>query len=304
MNNRYNNFSDYSKKVFGKRLIKLGIDAGFTCPNRDGTVGVGGCIFCGSGASDFNVRHKESITEQMKHQIANVKPQWRDSVYCAYFQSYTNTYGEVDYLKSAYEEAISIDGVVALAIATRPDCLSDKILDLLSYYNEKTFLWIELGLQTIYDSTAEYINRGYMLSTYEEAVKKLKKRNLRYMTHIIFGLPYESKEMMLETVKFVAKEKPFGIKIHSLFMERDTEIHKRYTKNEFKLLSLEEYVGLVVESISLLPKETLIARITGDGNKEKLVAPLWSADKLKVISKINYELKNRDITQGDKSFLL
>lgn len=295
MNNRYNIFSDFFKKEFERRLVKLPIEAGFTCPNRDGSVGVGGCIFC-SGSD----RSKLTIKDQMEKQKKSLSSKWTDSVYCAYFQNYTNTYADVEELKKLYDEALSVNGVVALAIGTRPDCLGEEVLDLLSYYNERTFLWLELGLQTIHDDTADLINRGYKLDTYERAVKKLKSRKIRYMTHLIFGLPFESREMMIESVRYLAKYKPFGVKFHSLFIEEGTSLADIYKRGEFDSLGLEEYVDLVIEAISLMPEETIISRITGDGDKSKLIEPKWAADKLRVISLINRIMKEKNIRQGIK----
>lgn len=295
MNNRYNTFSDFLKKEFGRRLVKLPIEAGFTCPNRDGSVGVGGCIFC-SGSARSNLTVKEQILDKKK----SLESKWKNSVYCAYFQSYSNTYGDLEHLKELYEEALSVDGIVALAIGTRPDCLGEDVLDLLSNLNEKTYLWLELGLQTIHDKTAGFINRGYGLEVYEKAVNNLRERNIRYMTHLIFGLPFESREMILESVKYIAKDKPFGVKFHSLFIEEGTRLAEIYKRGEFESLSLDGYVDLVVEAISLMPEETIISRITGDGDKSKLLAPKWAADKLSVISLINKKMKEKNIKQGCK----
>lgn len=298
MNNRYNNWSDYTKKVFGKKLVRLSINAGFTCPNRDGTVGVGGCIFCGDGASEFNSDSSINITEQLNLEKKKANDKWGDVIFCAYFQSFTNTYGEISYLKKVYDEPLKFDGVKAIAIATRPDCLDDEVLDLLDTINKNTFLWVELGLQTIHDKTANFINRCYDLKVYDEAVKNLNERNIRYMTHLIFGLPYETNDMILESVRYVVNAKPFGVKFHSLFIERNTRLSDIYNNEKFKLLTLEEYANLVVDAISITPKETIIARITGDGDKSKIIEPIWACDKLKVISKINFLMKTRDIIQG------
>lgn len=297
---RYNALHDELKREFGQKVMKLSIDGGFTCPNRDGTVGTRGCIFCGEeGSGEFAGSRFNPIKVQVEEQIKLLSKKWKTDKYIIYFQNFTNTYASVDKLRSLYYEALSIEGVVGLAIATRPDCLGDEVLDLLSEINEKTYLWIELGLQTIHEETAKFIRRGYPLEVYNEAVKKLKERNIKTVTHIILGLPYESKEEILETVRYVGDTGTWGIKLHSLYIQKDTDLYRYYLKNPFPIMSKEEYVSLVVDCITILPPNMVIHRLTGDCKKELLYEPRWTLDKLGVIASIEKELKNRKTYQGE-----
>lgn len=303
MNRRYRTFSEEMKKYFnGRRLVKLGINAGFSCPNRDGTIGKDGCLFCSEGASEFAGCAKESIATQLESQKLFYRKKWPDSVFCAYFQSFTNTYADPDTLRGFYEEAVSVKDVVALAVATRPDCLSEEVLEVLSDFNRHLPVWVELGLQTIHDKTAEKIRRGYPFSVYEDAVQRLKARNIRFLTHLIFGLPGETREEMLESVRRVGQDCPFGVKFHSLFVERGTDLAEMFALRELSLLSEEEYAQIVCDAITLLPSEVILHRLTGDADKSKLIAPLWSADKKHVLSRIHYVMKERDLVQGMNSF--
>ena len=296
---RYRSFSYEMKNIFGSKIIKLSLDGGFTCPNRDGTLATKGCIFCGEeGSGEFAASRELDIKDQIESQKEMMSKKWNSGKYIAFFQNFTNTYSTYDDLKQKYNAAISEEGVVGLAIATRPDCLSEEVLDLLEEMNKKTFLWIELGLQTIHDKTAKFIRRGYSLDCYDNAIEQLKNRNIKVVTHLIFGLPGESREESLESVRYVANTNTWGVKFHLLYIQRETDIYEYYKNNPFKILSRDEYIELVVDSIELLPPEMVIHRLTGDGKRSLLVEPMWSTDKLRVLSGIDQELKKRDSHQG------
>jgi len=298
---RYRSFNYEMKRIFDSKIIKLSLDGGFTCPNRDVTLGNRGCIFCGEeGSGEFAASRCLDIGKQVESQKQLLSKKWDSGKYIAYFQNFTNTYSTCEDLREKYYSAISQEGVVGLAIATRPDCLSEEILDLLEEINEKTFLWIELGLQTIHERTARFIRRGYKLDCYDEAIKQLKKRNIRVVTHLIFGLPNESREDILASVKYVANTNTWGIKFHLLYIQKGTDIHQYYKKSPFHILSMEEYISLIADSIELLPPDMVIHRLTGDGKRALLVEPLWSLDKLRVLSEIDMELKRRGSYQGIK----
>ena len=299
MSKRYNTLNEELKREFGEKVMKLSLDGGFSCPNRDGAVGTKGCIFCGEeGSGEFAGSRFVSIKEQVEEQKKLLSKKWDTDKYIIYFQNFTNTYGPIEKLKKLYYEAINIEGVVGLAIATRPDCLSEGVVELLSRLNEKTYLWVELGLQTIYEKSARFIRRGYPLSIYDEAIEKLKSRNIKVVTHIILGIPGESKEEMLSTVRYVANTNTWGVKLHSLYIQRGTDLYEYYINNPFTIMSREEYVSLVVDALELLPKDMVIHRVTGDGKKELLHEPKWSQDKLRVLTMIDKELKVRNSHQG------
>ena len=298
-NKRYRSFSYEMKNIFGSKIMKLSLDGGFTCPNRDGTLGNRGCIFCGEeGSGEFAASRTLDIKEQIESQKELLSNKWNSDKYIAYFQNFTNTYSTYEDLKEKYNLAISQEGVVGLAIATRPDCLSEEILDLLEEINKKTFLWIELGLQTIHERTAKFIRRGYSLDYYDEAVKKLNERNIKVVTHLIIGLPHESKEDILSSVKYVANTNTWGVKFHLLYIQKDTDIYEYYKKEPFHILSKEEYISLIVDSIEYLPSDMVIHRLTGDGKRSLLVEPLWSLGKRRLLSAIDKELKIRNSFQG------
>lgn len=295
---RYNNLSSELRRVFGEKVAKLAIDGGFTCPNRDGRLGNRGCIYCGeSGAGEFTYK-RVSVSDQIRCQIKDGYEKWRTTTHIAYFQSFTNTYAPLDRLKELYEEALKNPGIVGLAIATRPDCLPDEVLNYLEELSKRTYLWIELGLQSIHQDTASLIRRRYPLSVYDDTIEKLKKRKLKTVTHLILGLPGETSEKMLESVEHVAKTGTWGIKLHSLYIQRDTDLYGLYKKDPFPIMDKEEYVRIVSEALTLLPEDMVIHRITGDGDKSLLYKPEWSADKLGVISSIDKYMKENDIKQG------
>lgn len=296
---RYHTLNDEMKKIFGSKVIKLSIDGGFTCPNRDGRIGTRGCIFCGEeGAGEFTSSRCLTITEQIEAQKEILSKKWPEGKYIAYFQNFTNTYSTREDLDKKYREALSQEGIVGIAIATRPDCLSDDIIDLLEKLNGETFLWVELGLQTVNENTAKFIRRGYNLDVYEKAIFELKRRGIKIVTHLIFGLPGETYDDMLKSVKYIARTETWGIKLHLLYIQKWTDLHEIYEKSPFHVLSQEEYIAIVVDSLELLPPEMVVHRVTGDGKKDLLVAPWWSLDKLRVLSGIDKELKIRDSYQG------
>ena len=298
---RYRSLNYELRNIFGTKTIKLSLDGGFTCPNRDGTVGNRGCIFCGEeGSGEFTSSKELSIKKQVERQKKFLSKKWPEGKYIAYFQNFTNTYSTYEDLNRKYMDAISQDGVVGLAIATRPDCLSEEVLNLLEKFNEKVFLWVELGLQTIHSKTTKFIRRGYELDCYERAITELNRRNIKVVTHLIFGFPNENREDMLNSVKYIANTNTWGAKFHNLYVQKGTDLYDYYVKNPFYILSREDYISLVVDSIELLPQNMVIHRLTGDGKKELLIEPRWTLNKLKVLSSIDKELKERNTYQGKR----
>lgn len=293
---RYNDLSSYLKKKFGSRLLKLSIDGGFSCPNRKN--GKKGCKFCSeTGSGEFTTKRK-SITEQLKAQISFLKEKDKSNGYIAYFQSYTNTFLPVEELRKMYYEAINFPNVKVLSIATRADCFNEDIYKLLAELNEKIEVWIELGLQSSNEKTRNNMNIGYSTKTFENCVKKLKELNIKTIFHIIFGLPNETKKDYKNTIDYVNTKKPWGIKIHSLYIQNDCELYKEYIKNSFKVITWDEYIDALIMAIENLDKDIIIHRLTGDGDKEKLVAPLWSKNKIKTIGEISKILKQKNSYQG------
>lgn len=287
----YYSLNEYLQDTFGCKVYKVSLDAGFTCPNRDGKLGTRGCIFCSKGGSgDFASDRKLSIKAQLKEGkelVAKKLPKTQRVKYIAYFQAFTNTYAPVEVLRDKYMEAVNDEDVCCISIATRPDCLSEEVLELLSKINRIKPVWVELGLQTIHEETASYIRRGYSLEVYDKAVRDLKDRKIEVITHVIIGLPGESLPMMKETVKYLADSGVKGIKLQLLHVLKDTDLCKDYEMGKFKTLELEEYVEILKELVLLIPKDMVIHRLTGDGDKKTLVAPLWSADKKRVLNTIN-----------------
>jgi radical SAM protein, TIGR01212 family len=293
---RYNDLSSYLKEKFGSRLLKLSIDGGFSCPNRKN--GKKGCKFCSeSGSGEFTTKRK-SITEQLNAQINFLKDKDKYNGYIAYFQSYTNTFLPVEELRKMYYEAINFPNVKVLSIATRADCFNEEIYNLLEELNKKIEVWIELGLQSSNEKTRNNMNIGYSTETFENCVKRLKELNIKTIFHIIFGLPNETKIDYKNTIDYVNTKKPWGIKIHSLYIQNDCELYDEYLKNNFKVLTWDEYIDALIMAIENLDKDIIIHRLTGDGDKEKLVAPLWSKDKIKTIGEISKILKQRNSYQG------
>ena len=291
-----NTLNEYLKKEYGIKVYKLALSTGSTCPNRDGKVGTGGCIFCDGSGSFVGVG---SIKEQIEEAKLKVKDKVKaETKYIAYFQSFTNTYGDETYLESLFMEAITHPDILILSIATRPDSISENMYFILERLSKIKTVWIELGLQTIYEKTATYINRCFELSTYDTCIKRLKEIGIKVIVHQILGLPYEDKAMMIETSKYIGLSGADGIKLHLLHIMKNTKLATIYEKEKFHILSLDEYIDILFECIKVLPKEVVIHRLTGDGDKRYLLAPLWSGDKKKVLNTINRELKLRDIVQG------
>ncbi len=284
----YKSLNQYLKERFGTKVYKIALSSGCTCPNRDGTVGVGGCIFCAdTGSGDFAQSATLPIKEQIQLAKEKVASKNKGGKYIAYFQSFTNTYGSVEFLEPKFLEAMEDDEVVAVSIATRPDCLPEEILDMLSRLNAIKPVWVELGLQTIHPKTAEYIRRGYPLEVYDKAVKDLHAIGVEVITHVIIGLPDETKEDMLQTVRYVVESKVEGIKLQLLHVIEGTDLAKDYEAGDFNTLTMEEYLQIIKECVDLIPETMVIHRLTGDGNKRTLIAPLWSADKKRVLNELN-----------------
>lgn len=288
----YLSFNKYLKDKFGQKVYKISLDGGFTCPNRDGKTGTRGCIFCSKGGSgDFAESREMSITEQIENGKKRVEKKIKSGKYIAYFQAFTNTYAPIEILRQKYEEAINHPDIVALSIATRPDCLGDDVLRLLDEMNKIKPVFVELGLQTIHQKSAKYIRRGYDLSIYDKAVRDLNKIGVNVVVHVILGLPNESENNMLETVKYVCESGANGIKLQLLHVIDGTDLAKDYEKGLFKTLEFDEYVNLIVKCVKIIPKDIVIHRLTGDGAKKDLIAPLWSADKKRVLNAINKALR-------------
>lgn len=296
---RYNSLNYFLRNKFGGKIFKISLDAGFSCPNRDGTISSGGCVFCSArGSGDFAGDRKFSISDQFDDRKEMMKNKWKEGKYIAYFQAYTNTYAPIEELREKYNQALIEDGVIGLAIATRPDCLSEEVLDLLSEINKNTYLWVELGLQTIHEKTAKIINRGYSLEVFEKALNELRKRNIDVVTHVIFGLPEEKKEDMLETVRYLSHQDIQGIKFHLLHLMKDTPMVKLYEEGRLKFLEQEEYIDIICEAITMLPEDIVIHRLTGDSPRSLLVGPQWSLKKWEILNSIDKNLQERNLYQG------
>lgn len=297
---RYHTWNYHLKNKFHQKIFKVALDAGFDCPNRDGTVAYGGCTFCSvAGSGDFAGDRVDPIEvqfEKIKNRTQSQK--WKKGKYIAYFQSFTNTHAPLEVLKEKFEAALKIDGVVGLSIGTRPDCLPRDVVEYLSELNERTYLWVELGLQTVHEKTAKLINRAHDFECYKEGVEKLRKHNINVCSHIINGLPGEDYNMMMETAKAVASLDVQGIKIHLLHLLKGTPMVKQYEKGLLEFLTLEDYINLVIDQLEMLPPEMIIHRITGDGPIDQLIGPMWSADKWNVLNSIDDALKTRDTYQG------
>lgn len=297
---RYNSINDYLKSVFGHKTVKLSIDAGFTCPNRDGSKSSGGCAFCSEGGSGELAAHSSSMAESITEQIDRLSAKWPDAGYIAYFQSFTNTYAPVDELREKYYAALSDPRISGIAIATRPDCLPDDVLDLLEEINQDYFMWAELGLQTIHSSTQEAMNLCYTTEDYDRAVAELTKRGIKFVTHLILGLPGESEDMIFESLHYVCGDpshRPFGLKLHLMNIVKTSPLYKAMPYY-VPFNSMDEYVDLVVRCLEIIPPEITIHRITGDVPRRILVSPEWSYRKRTILNAINRELAKRDTRQG------
>lgn len=296
-----NTLNAYLKNRFGRKIYKLTLDGGMTCPNRDGKVGFGGCIFCGgNGSGSFCPSVDLSITDQIEEGKKLLKNKIKEGGYIAYFQSHTNTYAAVPYLRKIFYEAVNHPDIVGISIGTRPDCLENEVLKLLEELAKIKPLWVELGLQTINENTAKLINRCYPLKVYDEAVKNLKSIGAEVVTHVILGLPGESEEQMLETVAYSSKVSN-GIKLQLLHVLKDAKLYEMYQKEPFKIFSMEEYTELLCRCIEIIPKNVVIHRMTGDGDKRLLVEPMWSGNKKVVLNYINKVFLEKDIVQGCKA---
>ncbi len=295
----FNSFNSVMKNRFGCKIYKLTLSGGMTCPTRDGTIDTRGCIFCSTkGSGEFAAKTCDNIAEQINNAKKLVAHKAKDAKYIAYFQDYTNTYAPVDRLRYLFTEAIKPDDIVALSVATRPDCLPDNVIELLAEINQTKPVFVELGLQTIHESTAEYIRRGYTLEIFDDAVGKLKAAGIEVIVHIIIGLPYETEEMVYETVRHLARMKIDGIKLQLLHVLKGTDLADEYRQGRFEVLSLDKYTDILENCIKLLPPNTVIHRLTGDGAKKDLIAPLWSADKKNVLNTINKRFKEHNVVQG------
>ena len=295
----YNSLNSYLKEKFHTKVYKLALSSGLSCPNRDGTISNTGCIFCSNGGSgEFASDCRLSITEQIEDAKSKVSRKIKDGKYIAYFQSFTNTYGEVSYLRQIFTEAINHPDVVALSIGTRPDCLPEEVLNLLDELNKVKPVWIELGLQTTNERTAEYINRGYKLEVFDKTVQSLNKIGIDVIVHLIIGLPGETKSDIIDSVKYVSSMNIQGIKLQLLHVLKNTPLEKEYLLNKFEVLSMEEYVDIVAECLMYIPENIVIHRLTGDGPKSLLIAPLWSGDKKRVLNYMNRRFKELEVSQG------
>ncbi len=301
-NKRYYTLNYFYKKTFNSKVFKVSLNAGFTCPNKDGSKGVGGCIYCSpSGSGDFAGNIKDNLVKQFNEVRDTMLKKWPDAKYIAYFQANSNTYAPVEELKEKYESVINLPGVIGLSIATRPDCFNEEIYDYLEELNKRTFLTVELGLQTIHEKTNKLINRGHSLKEFEDCYKELKKRNIKVIVHIINGLPGETKNDMLETVKYLNKLKIDGIKIHMLHITKHTKLADMYESKPFHVLTKDEYIDIVVDELELLNKDIVIARITGDPVKDDLIEPTWLLKKFVVLNDIDKEMVKRNTYQGIKA---
>ncbi|MBO2536103.1 TIGR01212 family radical SAM protein [Rummeliibacillus suwonensis] len=296
---RYYTWNRYLRDQFGCKVYKVALDAGFDCPNRDGTVAFGGCTFCSAaGSGDFAGDRVDPIPVQFEKIKEKMQHKWKDGKTMAYFQAYTNTHAPLPILKEKFEAALACEGVMGLSIATRPDCLPDDVVEYLAELNERTYLWIELGLQTVHERTANLINRAHDYATYIEGVEKLRKHNIRVCTHIINGLPLENYDMMMETAREVATLDVQAIKIHLLHLLKGTPLVKQYEKGMLQLMDKEAYIHLVADQLEVIPPEMIVQRITGDGPIDLMIGPMWSVNKWEVLNGIDAELERRESWQG------
>lgn len=295
----YYSLNQYLKDTFGCKVYKIALDGGFTCPNRDGSLETRGCIFCsGKGSGNFaqplvvDERGIPDVVSQIEAGKLRVSSKNPSGKYIAYFQSFTGTYAPVSYLRQVFTQAIEHPDIVALSVGTRPDCLPQDVIELLQELNKKKPVWVELGLQTIHEKTAEYIRRGYSLPVFDDAVKRLREAGMEVVVHCILGLPHETRDMMKETVAYVGKSGAQGIKLQLLHVLKGTDLEQEYLAGKFTTMEMEEYVSLVAECISLLPKDMVIHRMTGDGDKRELIAPLWSTDKKRVLNALQKAIRD------------
>ncbi|MBQ4550297.1 MAG: TIGR01212 family radical SAM protein [Oscillospiraceae bacterium] len=302
MSEHYYSLNRYLRETFGEKVYRLALDGGMSCPNRDGTLGRGGCIFCSAGGSgDFAEGRCASVSEQIARAKERLRSKTGAEKFIAYFQSYTNTYAPTEYLEKLFTEAISEPSVVALSIGTRPDCLSDAVVALLARLNRRKPVWVELGLQTIHEDTARYIRRGYGLRVYEDALRRLKAAGITVIAHVILGLPGESRERMMATIDYLGGvHRPDGVKLQLLHVLEGTELAQEWRAGRVSVMEPGEYYDLLCECIRRLPPDMVIHRLTGDGPKRILLAPLWTGDKKRVLNDLNRELERQNVRQGER----
>jgi uncharacterized protein len=296
---RFHTWNHEMRQHFGTKVFKVMLDAGFTCPNRDGSIAAGGCTFCSArGSGDFAGSRRDDLVTQFNkiRDLQHLK--WPEAKYIGYFQAYTNTYAPVEELREYYEVILEQPGVVGLSIATRPDCLPEDVLDYLAELNQRTYLWVEMGLQTIHESTSQLINRAHDTDTYYRAVEALRKRGIRTCAHIIYGLPGETREMMLQTGEAVARMDVQGIKIHLLHLMKKTPMVRQYEAGLLRFLEKDEYVELIVDTLERLPPEMIVHRLTGDAPRDMLIGPMWSLKKWEVLNAFDAEMLRRGTWQG------
>ena len=301
MRKRYNDLNTYFRSLFGCRVQKITIDAGLTCPNRDGTLSTRGCIYCnarGSGTGAFD--RGLSVTEQLLQGKTFLSRRYKAKKFIAYFQSFSNTYAPPEFLKRLYDEALSVENIVGLAIGTRPDCVNDAVLDLLQGYTPDYLIWVEYGLQSANDKTLEFINRGHDVRCFEDAIKKSLNRGIKICVHVILGLPHESKSDVMHTAQTIANLSIDGIKLHLLYVVKGTHLETYYQQGRYKCLEQDEYVDLICDFIERIPSDIIIQRLTGDPHPQELVAPQWALQKSETLAKIRNTLSERNSTQGMK----
>lgn len=299
-NKRYHTWNYHLRHKFGDKVFKVALNGGFTCPNIDGSKGVGGCIYCSGGSGDFAGDPSHDIVRQFDEVCERMHRKWSKAKYIPYFQAHTNTYAPAKVLRERFEGVLAKDGVVGISIATRADCLADDVLDYLSELNERTYLVVELGLQSVYDETGRKINRCHTFAEFLDGYRKLEERGINVCVHLINGLPSETREMMLESAREVAKLRPHCVKLHLLHVLRNTPLADMYERREFKLMTLEEYTGTIVEQLEMFSPDTVIQRLTGDGGRDTLIGPLWSLKKFVVLNEIDKLMLRRNTYQGAK----
>ena len=299
---RFLSFNDFFKEYYGGKTVKLSLDGGFSCPNRDGTLSEIGCIFCSDdGSGEFAGSKYLSLDEQIESQKEFLKNKWKAENYIAYFQNFTNTYGSLESLREIYDKIADRDDIKGISIATRCDCLDDEKIEYLKEISKKKTLWLELGMQTVSEDTLKIINRGYSHKIFDETVKKLQDANILFLIHSIFGLPFEDEKDFENTINYIRDLAPFGVKFHNLYILKDSPIYELYKNKNFKILSRDEYVDLALKVLDTIDEKTVVHRITGDPPKAKLFEPTWCADKLSVISEIDKKLKedNKKVVSQD-----
>ena len=299
MSKYYFSYRDYLKQLFPFRVYKIGLDAGFTCPNRDGSVAYGGCVYCENRSFSPNSKDaKRSVSEQIVSGMEFYRRHFKAEKFIAYFQAYTNTYGPISLLDNLYREALTFPDVVGLSIGTRPDCLPDEIIDLLSCYSKKTHLWVEIGLQSMHEDTLKWMNRGHSFDQFVDAITRVKLKGLRVCVHVILGFPGETHEMMMQTADILAGLNIDGLKIHHLYVAENTMLEKMYEKGGMNLLSLDEYIQIVCDFLERIPPNVAIQRLTGELTGDYLIAPKWGASKMVILTAIENEFARRNSFQG------